>query len=956
MPIYYQNIRSLPAKKNIYTALSSTMYEILCFTETWLTNDHKIEQYIPSTFSSYTSNRSDTNSSFTRGGGVAILVRNGLKSQRVLQFEDNTIESVCVQIHMNSNQFIILYVAYIPPYSDNDVFNKHVNCIRNILSNVSCNLVVLGDFNLSKVKWEMCDEGGYFLPFDIPANKRVIYDNFLNRMMLLSLHQVCAVRNDCDNVLDLVFTIDYARITISSPQIAVTEVDKIDKAHPPIEVVYDCSIPRNSQVTKEIYVYKNGNYGRICRQLDAINFQHEFTIRDSSEAFDFLRETLHACIENNVPKKTIKCNSNPKWWNREMLHLKNKRNKAWKNKHVNEEEYFTALRNFNVMNEQLFNDYLTSIQHKIRDDPKYFWSYVKERNGNGSIPDVMSLNGCVADNTPDIVNLFADSFENMFEIDDTDIDFQLLSNSASGEKFEVRVSLDSIQGAIRRIKANGSVGPDDIHPKVIHECADSLIWPIWLLFTKTFDNGEIPVEAKLSRIIPIHKKNDKSNIANYRMIAIGSVLLRIMEKAVFVAMSTHVESKLCNQQHGFRWGRSVSTNLLNLSIATNEAFASRSQLDVFYGDFQTAFDRVCHRLLIQKLFKFGIGEKTVRWISSFIRERCNYVDIGGFRSRNFTSFSGVGAGTTLGPMLFLIFINDIHQSIRYSEFLLFADDIKVFVEVRTQSDTLKLQRDIDNIFKWCQDNRLHFNIGKCNIISLHRTNASIVNNYILNGQVIARVDEVRDLGVTIDSRFRFVPHIQKIISAARQTIGFIKRISSGRFDRSVLRLLFTAYVRSKLEFGAVIWDPYQQIYRDELESVQKGFLIYLLGDEHRTQFRLAPYHERGKLVDLPSLSSRRLEMKIMMGHDILSGLIKDPGLGSRFVLHRPNRQLRSSRFLSETVYSSDYLHWQPLAWITRLMNQYADLFLNSNAKTDFRVAIRRSLYFSDEDENQQNNT
>lgn len=292
-----------------------------------------------------------------------------------------------------------------------------------------------------------------------------------------------------------------------------------------------------------------------------------------------------------------------------MLHLKNKRNKAWKNKQVNEEEYYTAVRNFNVMNEQLFNDYLTSIQQKIRDDPKYFWSYVEERNGNGSIPDVMSLNGCVADNTPDIVNLFADSFENMFEMDDTDIDFQLLSNSTSGEKFEIRVSLDSIQGAIRRIKANGSIGPDDIHPKVIHECADSLIWPIWLLFSKTFDNGEIPVGAKLSRIIPIHKKNDKSNIENYRMIAIGSVLLRIMEKAVFVAMSTHVESKLCNQQHGFRWGRSVSTNLLNLSIATNEGFASRSQLDVFYGDFQTAFDRVCHRILIKKLFNLELARK-----------------------------------------------------------------------------------------------------------------------------------------------------------------------------------------------------------------------------------------------------------------------------------------------------------------------------------------------------------
>lgn len=185
------------------------------------------------------------------------------------------------------------------------------------------------------------------------------------------------------------------------------------------------------------------------------------------------------------------------------------------------------------------------------------------------------------------------------------------------------------------------------------------------------------------------------------MIAIGSVLLRIMEKAVFEAMASYVESKLCNQQHGFRWGRSVSTNLLNLSIATNETFARRKQLDVFHGDFQTAFDRVCHRLLIQKLVNFGFGARTVRWISSFIRDRSNYVEINGVSSRNFMAYSGVGAGTTLGPMLFLIFINDIHRSIRYTSFLLFADDIKLFVEVGTGSDTLKLQHDIDSVYQWC---------------------------------------------------------------------------------------------------------------------------------------------------------------------------------------------------------------------------------------------------------------
>lgn len=133
-------------------------------------------------------------------------------------------------------------------------------------------------------------------------------------------------------------------------------------------------------------------------------------------------------------------------------------------------------------------------------------------------------------------------------------------------------------------------------------------------------------------------------------------------------------------------------------------------------------------------------------------------------------------------------------------------------------------------------------------------------------------------------------------------------------------------------------------------------MIFLLGDERRTQFRMAPYHERARLVNLPSLSSRRLEMKIMMGYDMLKGLVTDPGLCGKLVLHRPNRQLRASRLLEETVLSSDYLHWQPMAWITRLLNQHADHYLGSNSKSNFRAAIRRSLYFSNEDEEQHDST
>lgn len=699
------------------------------------------------------------------------------------------------------------------------------------------------------------------------------------------------------------------------------------------------------------FYVNSGNYERMNVQLEAINYQHEFNTRSTDGAFDFLCNVIRNGIADNVPKRQIRCNNNPKWWNREMLHLKNRRNKTWKERSENEEAYFEALREFNEMNSKLFDEYLTSIQGRIVSDPKYFWSYVKERNKNAVIPGVMTYDNSTADSKQGIVDFFANSFEKMFDRDEAEYNVHAMVANCARGAHEVNIALSDIEYAIRQIKSNGSRGPDDIHPKIVRKCSDALVWPIWLLFCKSFENGIIPTAAKASRIVPIHKKGDRSKIENYRMIAIGSVILRIMEKAVFHGVSAFVESGLANEQHGFRRNRSISTNLINLSVAVNEAFSRRSQLDVFYGDFQTAFDRVCHRILIGKLIEFGLGPRTVKWISSFLSDRRNYVEIDGVKSRQFNSWSGVGAGTTLGPLLFLVFINDIGQHIKYSDFLLFADDIKIYAEIGSLMDTRKLQVDIDNVFKWCQDNRLYFNVNKCNVITLCRTNRTVTNDYVLDGQIVTRVDEIRDLGVTVDSRFRFVTHIEKLISAARQTIGFIKMISSNRFERSVLKLLYVSYVRSKLEFGSIIWDPYQQVYRDELESVQKGFIVFLLGDEYRAPpYRLAPYHDRCRLLDLPSLASRRIVMKLLMGYDIMKRRINDPKICRRFAPYRPNRQLRSTRLLVEESYGSDYLFYQPTAVIIRLMNMYSDLYLLSQSKEGFRNAVRRVLYFRSEND------
>lgn len=321
--------------------------------------------------------------------------------------------------------------------------------------------------------------------------------------------------------------------------------------------------------------------------------------------------------------------------------------------------------------------------------------------------------------------------------------------------------------AINSLKTRGGIGPDE--PYAIKMCVNTITWPLWLLYKRTFEMGLIPKKMKTSRIVPVFKKGRTNDITNYRIIAISSIILKIFERAMVYQLTSIIEPHISNAQHGFRNKRSVITNLMNLSIMMNEAFDRGNQVDIFYGDFKSAFDGVCHRL--KMISKYGIGIKTAKWLCEFLIGRLNYVQIGNAKSRTYESTSKVPAGSILGQKCFIIYINNIVEVVGSAMTLLFADDIKICYEIRSSNDTLTLQKDIDSIFGWFRNNRLFFNSQKCTMFTARRIRTIIKRNYILNEHELERKDEIRDLGITLDQRFSFASHIENITVNARQMMG-----------------------------------------------------------------------------------------------------------------------------------------------------------------------------------------
>lgn len=938
-----------------------SVYKVLCFTETWLSDSHSSSVYFPSNFTTYRFDR--IADSTRRSGGVAILVHRSLKSEslRLDIATDPECEFVAVEVAVDPKP-VIYFVCYMSTF-DHRIALKLYKRIEFIISKYrNHRIIIIGDFNLHDIVWTHDDDNqSVYLPHAnvdlITSQRRSRYNenalDFLHKMMELPLFQMSNYRNSANNVLDLLFVNDPDDIVIAREQQTIIDSTQQDEYHIPIEIDINCT--ENSTTNIEystIYRYASGNYQRMCQQLEAVNFQHEFNARDVDSAFGFFHCTLNELIEQNVPKATFKLYSNkPKWWTPELQRRKNRRDKLYKRKLNGEsiDEYEIALREFNDLCDRRQSEHILRIQENVKSDPKEFWNFAKISNGSTTYPNEMHYNDRVSRTQVESVNLFADYFESIYVHDEQPWHFDDIYHPLPNA-IDVNITLYDIESAIHSIKWKSGAGPDELSPFVIKMCASAIVWPIWLLLQKSIDVGKIPEALKMSRVTPVHKKGDKANVTNYRVIAISSIIMKIHEIAMKQRLSLIVEPQLSNAQHGFRPGRSVVTNLLNLSMLAHKAFEKANQIDVFYGDFKTAFDTVWLRRLVEKIASFNVGSKTAKWLCEFVTSRKNFVKIGKMKSRVYSSPSGVPAGSTLGPLLFTMFINDIVDVVEFVIILLFADDIKAVLEIREvngRNNASLLQRDINNLMRWCALNRLFFNISKCVIFSAYRDNARFIDvTYTMNDQSIERRDEIRDLGVLLDRRFTFGHHIEQITIKCRQLVGCIKRYSNGNFTKDTQRILYLAYVRSRLEFASIIWNPYLDIYIEDIESIQKQFVIYLLESRRNAfSFRLSPYNERCKLVDLENLELRRKTADAVFAFDIYSGNINDVNITSKFVHINNDYSLRNTTvsLLEEPCHFLEYLINQPIVRLIKSINNYKPIVRICTSREAFKFRIFKEI-------------
>ena len=365
--------------------------------------------------------------------------------------------------------------------------------------------------------------------------------------------------------------------------------------------------------------------------------------------------------------------------------------------------------------------------------------------------------------------------------------------------------------------------------------------------------SHIPQKLKESIIPPIHKGGSKADAANYRPVSLTSHLIKIYEKTIRKKLTQHLDERnfLNPNQHGFRPGRSCLTQLLSHYDNIISLQEKGQNVDVVYLDFSKAFDKVDHNILLHKLDNLGIKGKTLKWIQQFLTNRSQRVMVNGKLSSPHQVISGVPQGSVIGPLLFLVLINDIDKDTAHSMVASFADDTRVTKGLSTQEDACTLQNDLFQIYHWSEQNNMQFNALKFELIRYGKNTALKEDTAYINPdfELIGEKETVKDLGITLQNTCNFRQHIHNIAEAAKKMSSWILRTFETR-ERVPMMILYKSLVRPLMEYSSPLWNPINKDDIKTLEAIQKAFITRIKGISR-------DYTTALKQLNLYSLEARR---------------------------------------------------------------------------------------------------
>lgn len=790
--------------------------------------------------------------SYGKGGGVAVYFKQHLKVVQVFpkdSFLDKystsltNFEYLCIDFF--DKLPIRIICIYLPPK-----FSKCFDTVRtlcsliNSLSTCSLPCYVIGDFNLPNIDWSIPRANGdschvYFLDF--------CTSHSWTQHVIESTHEKL-------NVLDLLLTNISANNLLSTCKVTSPLSSKCDHNRVVFEIFID--LLSNEPVKPKYPNFKKADYHLVNLFLCQTNWEVALNYDTPQQLYNSFLSILQACILDCIPLHSTKTPRHSQLPTHIKAMVKDKKRlyKRLKADNSLKDQYKSLSRDY----ELAVKSWTNKIENNVCVNPsgKKFYSFVNNKLKTKSvIPPMYNASTetlCFSDYEK--ASLFNSYFHSVFTNDDS----QTLSIHPRSfiPMCEFNISPNDILAIADGMKDKITRTPDNVPSYFIKRVIRSIVYPLSIIFNKFLRLHFVPSQWKVSQIIPIHKKSNKSLPNNYRPIALTSSFSRMFESLVHKRILSHLlyNSLISPAQFGFVPGKSSCSQLLSTLNDWYQALSSHSSINVIYTDIAKAFDSVSHRKLIAIIRSYGISFDVTSWLKEFLTDRQQQVCINSSSSSYLPVLSGVPQGSVIGPLLFLMFFDDVTKSVPQiqgaSGIKLFADDTKLYA---TNSTDLQLYT--DQMISWMKEHQLSIAHQKCFSLCISKSKPKVPPPvFSIDSHPIPVLSLAKDLGIIVTDDLKWSTHIESITSKASACAYRILKCFKTRNIWILLRL-FKTYVRPKLEYNTPVWCPHLDKDVMKLESVQRVFLRKVF---MRCQIKFDSYIDRLQKVNLHSLERRRV--------------------------------------------------------------------------------------------------
>ena len=820
------NIQCLANKVNMLQLFVHDINPIfLCISEHWLTEEKINLVYIQG----YKIISSHCRKSHIHGG-TAVFVKNenkyinNCKSIQTVNNLSVDLSFECSSICYNKNSCIV--VLYRSPNGDYNIFIRQLTMLLQIVTKKYTSIYICGDLNINKLKRSV---------------ENSILHDLLESFDLTSL--INEPTRIAGSALGISKTaVDYLITNQTNVKVKVTDPGISDHSAQVLSSNFEEHSNReyrepttsrrsfsHNNIENFKYTFK-GAHLDLLRNFDSISNIDEFFDIFWSH-FEYSFET--AFKKSNFHNKKLTRNAKEKKFifsqklKEESLNLKNLN---YLRKQINNENLNTLYKTKkNQYQQNLKKEKQLYNKNKIEmsaNKTKTLWNIVNANlNRSKQTKENIKLNwnDTVVTENKEVANVFANHFSKNIEIK-LESHFPNISNTCTTTNcnnmntiFFNPVTVQEVKDAILELANKKSTGIDEVPVKLIKECVDEFAACLALIINKSVELGVFPQKLKTALIIPVFKKGDSNDIKNYRPISLLSVFSKIIEKTMAKRITDFLEKYhiLTNSQHGFRGCLSTETATTDLIQTIYERMDSKEYIMGLFFDLSSAFDTLHIPFVADKLEKLGIRGNVNDWLISYLTNRRLLVKIGDIISDRYEVSMGTPQGSVLGPLIFLLFINDLPEFIKYGKVFMYADDTSIIVSSRSLEELEKLVNTVLGQFNsWCYKNRLIINYDKTVCVLFRTQNKNIYKsiNISLNSRQLSIQKDTNFLGVILDENLGWTKYIDQLCAKLSKSCFAIVMLKNS-LDQTSLINVYYALFYSKISYNIIAWGQSVDIQR-----------------------------------------------------------------------------------------------------------------------------------------------